>query len=1183
MRHSMHFVIGSSEVFDNTSLELKKYLYNYGSSELSEYFRTFLLCDKDKRVEVYEAVSNSALADVCELGKCESVNYNKVLDTPQKEKEERFGQFITSLRDSSINMEHPGDYKELHICFYVPLYDKKAVSVLLEFISIIKSEKLLSQIDVVGLSYDLYPILCNENELNDYPLKRKDLEKNCKRSTNDILSYKKKNSQSIDHFIFLQNVQNDGISLNLNNTSFNRIIAEFAQICIERYKDIFGVLTEPDKIQCIGFSALSLDKFYFIEYLLSKTYIYKLKQEGIDQTAVPINKSMQCANEILRKWVKFLSDFYENDLKNSFDQKDDENDAEIKFSIQFEDKLRELKSDVDEYLQNSQFSLVEKKAILAAMLGFDDESFEDDIFDATLYDVRDLECESIQLFVDANNEILKNTEDSNQSVLPVIVPDNSEDSNPIAINPIDRIKQLRIRMRQHITYIRKLESENEKLSNQISGIENSTKCIENGVYKFGGTEYKLLNPTLDTPLTEQYIPKEVSFANNIDLSSQFTQVKNQSTIGSCLSFSLVSVFEYFLKQNNLPNPDLSELFLYYNSRKRDGKENEDSGSCIKCAVESLQQDGLCAENVWGYNVDNFNITPSEEAYNDAKKRYVRKALNVSCKISDIKSALTEGFPVIISVNIFDSFANTRSGFVSLPSKEELEESKDEYNGHAMVVCGYSDDQKVLKVRNSWGEDFGDKGYCYLPYSYIENPELCHYAAIITEIEFVNEENVVNGIENNTYSIKEVSHKQLKFNIADANVQYAINSNLISEEQVSLNTLKDDDLILQRYYTELRQILKNQVKRDSLRDAYSKIVEQDINKLSKQLDDKSEERLDAIKKFAKVTLKNCLKVGTVVLALLVVSILLLKLSGFLECDNYTSWNASICDWLDKMQNTLHTVFWVLTFIEILLCIFLSIYIPYRLTLKRRLSDDYIDQMEGIERIINSKKTELKEIKLKYHFAGKWLCLLFDFNDALQNKYNVFVSFNNNLKQWYSEQLEYNSKMNSQSQPPFESILDNNTLDAYFENEKNQIVEGKSLASFMNGFELSEDGIVKFKEDLRKYFIQLLHSKLSDFSMYKYLSGHKYSYLKPCEQTLKNQLAIIDIKSKLFAQCDDGCGAIDPQKCIFIYTDNSKDEMNWNETYPKAFSARPTSYKIDSPYKIVLFQFVDLDPKQCVILK
>ena len=44
-------------------------------------------------------------------------------------------------------------------------------------------------------------------------------------------------------------------------------------------------------------------------------------------------------------------------------------------------------------------------------------------------------------------------------------------------------------------------------------------------------------------------------------------------------------------------------------------------------------------------------------------------------------------------------------------------------GHAVTAVGYDDFQEVFIVRNSWGEGWGDKGYFYMPYAYITNPDL----------------------------------------------------------------------------------------------------------------------------------------------------------------------------------------------------------------------------------------------------------------------------------------------------------------------------------------------------------------------------------------------------------------------------------------------------------------------------
>jgi C1A family cysteine protease len=46
-------------------------------------------------------------------------------------------------------------------------------------------------------------------------------------------------------------------------------------------------------------------------------------------------------------------------------------------------------------------------------------------------------------------------------------------------------------------------------------------------------------------------------------------------------------------------------------------------------------------------------------------------------------------------------------------------------GHAVLCVGYDDARQMFIVRNSWGEGWGDKGYFYMPYAYMTNPDLAN--------------------------------------------------------------------------------------------------------------------------------------------------------------------------------------------------------------------------------------------------------------------------------------------------------------------------------------------------------------------------------------------------------------------------------------------------------------------------
>jgi C1A family cysteine protease len=206
----------------------------------------------------------------------------------------------------------------------------------------------------------------------------------------------------------------------------------------------------------------------------------------------------------------------------------------------------------------------------------------------------------------------------------------------------------------------------------------------------------------------------------VDLRPQMTAVENQGETSSCVANAVAGAYEYLVKQHLGEDAyDVSRLFIYYNARRASGCEGEDGGSIISDAISGLREHGACSEETWPFDEGAVLDEPHGEAYEEASQFLVEDVLQVPTTLEAWRTCLAEGSPIVFGISLFNSFDNHRKkGLVPLPTNKET--ARESHSGHAMLCVGYSDPDKLFIVRNSWGTDWGDGGYCYIPYSYLLN-------------------------------------------------------------------------------------------------------------------------------------------------------------------------------------------------------------------------------------------------------------------------------------------------------------------------------------------------------------------------------------------------------------------------------------------------------------------------------
>lgn len=221
-------------------------------------------------------------------------------------------------------------------------------------------------------------------------------------------------------------------------------------------------------------------------------------------------------------------------------------------------------------------------------------------------------------------------------------------------------------------------------------------------------------------VTETFAAQQLPLS--VDLRRHCPKVYDQGQIGSCTGNAIAAMFQYDeIKQNKPVRFTPSRLFIYYNERVMEGTVNSDAGAAIKDGILSLNKWGACDEALWPYIEAKIFKKPIKAAYTAATKEIVSNYSRIPQDLTSMKSCLAQGFPFVFGFTVYESFESdqvAQTGIVPMPQMSEQE-----LGGHAVMAVGFSDKDQTFIVRNSWGDSWGVGGYCFMPYSYLTDPNL----------------------------------------------------------------------------------------------------------------------------------------------------------------------------------------------------------------------------------------------------------------------------------------------------------------------------------------------------------------------------------------------------------------------------------------------------------------------------
>jgi C1A family cysteine protease len=191
-----------------------------------------------------------------------------------------------------------------------------------------------------------------------------------------------------------------------------------------------------------------------------------------------------------------------------------------------------------------------------------------------------------------------------------------------------------------------------------------------------------------------------------------TIVQYQGICGSCWAFTSAAVYEtdYLLKNNK--TLDISEQSILDCAVDKSGN---DAGSCdggwYGGVFDYLTVKGARTEKEDPYKgKSGFCSGSAKTKYTVTKWGYIRRDAGIP-SVKEMKEAIAKYGAIAATVKVTPAFQAYKNGIFD----EHASVSAPNDVNHAITIVGWDDSKQAYLVKNSWGPNWGDKGYIWVEY------------------------------------------------------------------------------------------------------------------------------------------------------------------------------------------------------------------------------------------------------------------------------------------------------------------------------------------------------------------------------------------------------------------------------------------------------------------------------------
>jgi len=207
-----------------------------------------------------------------------------------------------------------------------------------------------------------------------------------------------------------------------------------------------------------------------------------------------------------------------------------------------------------------------------------------------------------------------------------------------------------------------------------------------------------------------------------DLRATWWKIGDQGTTGSCVGWATAdSILRWhFVDANRLPKDErLSPRFIWMSAKETDVFVSqpttfiEEAGTSLKAALDIARKFGAVRDSLLPFGSVALYTGKTNTFYATAAQLKISSYFNLETNLGDWRTWLASNGPILTRLDVDATWDSATAN----QGKLDAYQPSTGRGGHAVALVGYTADRFI--VRNSWGAQWGDKGFAYASFAYAQ--------------------------------------------------------------------------------------------------------------------------------------------------------------------------------------------------------------------------------------------------------------------------------------------------------------------------------------------------------------------------------------------------------------------------------------------------------------------------------